>query len=99
MRPCPSTPGLVSGAAPPELTPREREIALLAVRGLTAKEIAELLVLSPRTVENHLEHAYTKLGISGRRDRHDSPSHAAPPTTSTRPPSPAQQSGQHGDSA
>jgi DNA-binding CsgD family transcriptional regulator len=48
------------------LTARELEIALLAARGLTSPEIARQLVCSVRTVDNHLAHAYTKLGISSR---------------------------------
>lgn len=49
------------------LTRREREIAGLAANGLSNREIADQLVLSLRTVENHLERVYAKLGISGRR--------------------------------
>ncbi len=62
------------GARPPtlldsssaELTTREREIALLAAQGRTSREIADRLVLSVRTVDNHLQSAYRKLGVSGR---------------------------------
>ncbi len=52
--------------AMPQLSPREREIAALAASGLTSPQIAARLVLSVRTVDNHLQHAYTKLGITGR---------------------------------
>jgi DNA-binding NarL/FixJ family response regulator len=58
-------------AGPPvaaELTDREREIAMLAAGGLTSREIAERLVVSVRTVDNHLQRAYRKLGISRRGD-------------------------------
>jgi len=48
------------------LTPREREIALLAGRGLPTGEIASRLHLSDRTVETHLGRVYRKLGIDGR---------------------------------
>lgn len=48
------------------LTPREREIATLAASGLSNQAIAERLVISVRTVDNHLHRAYTKLGVSGR---------------------------------
>jgi DNA-binding CsgD family transcriptional regulator len=51
-----------------ELTRREREIAALAASGLSSREIALRLVVSVRTVDNHLQRAYRKLGIS-RRDQ------------------------------
>jgi len=50
------------------LTPRELEIARLAVLGLANKEIAQRLVISRRTVENKLHSAYAKLGVSGRAE-------------------------------
>ncbi len=50
------------------LTPREREIVLLVADGLSTKEAAEQLYLSPRTVSNHLQNAYTKLGVSKRSE-------------------------------
>ena len=53
--------GLLGG-----LTPREREAAELAARGLTDREIAEALYLSIRTVHAHLRSAYAKLGVAGR---------------------------------
>jgi DNA-binding CsgD family transcriptional regulator len=65
------------GASPPisttvrevaELTRREREVATLASEGLANREIAERLFLSARTVENHLQHAYEKLGITNRSE-------------------------------
>lgn len=54
------------GAEP--LTPREREIASLAAQGLSSNEIAARLYLSPRTVNNHLQATYAKLGIRGRHE-------------------------------
>jgi DNA-binding CsgD family transcriptional regulator len=48
------------------LTDREREVVHLAGRGLTNRQIAEKLYLSVRTVNNHLNHAYAKLGLSER---------------------------------
>ncbi|RBY82468.1 hypothetical protein DQ238_04020 [Geodermatophilus sp. TF02-6] len=52
------------GARP--LTSREREVAALAAEGLSNLGIAQKLQLSVRTVETHLAHAYTKLGIGTR---------------------------------
>ncbi|TMM38045.1 MAG: hypothetical protein E6F99_10160 [Actinobacteria bacterium] len=60
------SPALV-GLKAPELTRRERQIALLAAQGLSSRVIAQRLALSVRTVDNHLQVAYGKLGISGRR--------------------------------
>lgn len=48
------------------LTEREREIAELAASGSSSPHIAERLQLSRRTVENHLQHVYRKLGIVRR---------------------------------
>jgi DNA-binding CsgD family transcriptional regulator len=50
------------------LTRREREVAELAATNLTSREIAEKLFVSTRTVENHLQRAYEKLGVRGRRE-------------------------------
>lgn len=50
------------------LTAREREILGLVARGLTSAEAAAQLVLSPRTVEKHLEHAYAKIGARNRAE-------------------------------
>ena len=61
-----ATPGLLQAAAPVPLSGREREIVMLAAKGMTSKDIAERLFLSVRTVNNHLQHAYTKLGITSR---------------------------------
>jgi DNA-binding CsgD family transcriptional regulator len=69
--------GRCEGALPPftggggevaALTRREREVATLASEGLANREIAERLFLSARTVENHLQHAYEKLGITARSE-------------------------------
>jgi DNA-binding CsgD family transcriptional regulator len=49
-----------------ELTPQEREVALLAASGLTNKQIGERLYLSHRTVGSHLHRIFPKLGITTR---------------------------------
>ncbi len=53
------------------LSPRELEIVKLAALGKSNQEIAEIFFLSDRTIKNHLNRAYDKLGISGadRRKR------------------------------
>jgi len=56
---------------PLPLTPREREVATLAARGLSSRAIAEELVLSVRTVENHLQRTYAKLGAGSRAELAD----------------------------
>jgi non-specific serine/threonine protein kinase len=48
------------------LSVREREIATLVAQGLSNRDIAERLVVSKRTVDAHVEHIYTKLGINSR---------------------------------
>jgi DNA-binding CsgD family transcriptional regulator len=54
-----------------ELTAQQREIVVLASRGLSNSEIADRLFLSPRTVESHLYRSYPKLGIAGRHQLRD----------------------------
>lgn len=48
------------------LNPTELHVARLAVTGLTNRDIAGQLFISPRTVENHLGAVYRKIGVSGR---------------------------------
>jgi DNA-binding NarL/FixJ family response regulator len=62
-------PAMVRGgraARPGGLTEREVEVARLVADGKTNREIAEALVLSERTVAKHLDHIFTKLGVSSR---------------------------------
>jgi DNA-binding CsgD family transcriptional regulator len=51
-----------------DLTAQERQIAQLARDGLSNPEIGSRLFLSPRTVEWHLHHVFTKLGIGSRKE-------------------------------
>jgi DNA-binding NarL/FixJ family response regulator len=54
-----------SGVACP-LSPREWEVATLVVRGLSNRQIAHELVLSERTVDTHISHILSKLGLVSR---------------------------------
>ena len=68
----PAAPDALAG-----LTAQQREIVILAGRGLTNSEIADRLFLSPRTVASHLYRSYPKLGIAGRHQLRDLIDHAA----------------------
>ena len=48
------------------LSPREREVALLAIKGFTNKSIARQLKVTEGTVKLHLHRTYQKLGIKSR---------------------------------
>jgi DNA-binding CsgD family transcriptional regulator len=60
------TPGLSFGTDTERLTRREREVAALAAAGASSRDIAAKLVLSVRTVDNHLQNVYSKLGVTSR---------------------------------
>jgi HD-GYP domain-containing protein (c-di-GMP phosphodiesterase class II) len=51
---------------PAGLTAREVDVLRLLARGLSNKEIASRLVITPKTVGNHVEHIYAKIGASNR---------------------------------
>lgn len=55
-----------SSAGPARLTDREVDVLRLVVAGYTARQIAGRLVLSPRTVENHVQHMLRKIGVPNR---------------------------------
>ncbi|MGI9062607.1 MAG: response regulator [Pseudonocardiaceae bacterium] len=52
----------------PELTDREREVLDLVARGLTNSEIARRLVLSGKTVRNHVSNVFAKLRVASRAE-------------------------------
>lgn len=53
-------------AAPAGLTRREVEVLVHVAQGHSNREIASILVISEKTVRNHVEHIYTKIGVSNR---------------------------------
>jgi DNA-binding NarL/FixJ family response regulator len=52
----------------PELSEREREVLELVARGLANAEIARRLVVSPKTVRNHVSNVFTKLQVTDRSE-------------------------------
>jgi non-specific serine/threonine protein kinase len=58
-------PDSVPAAGSP-LTPRQQEVALLIAQGLTNRQIAVRLVITPRAAAAHVEHILDKLGVSSR---------------------------------
>jgi DNA-binding NarL/FixJ family response regulator len=64
-----AAPAVAPAAPPPPSGPlsgREFEIAMLAVTGLSNKEIAEQLVIAQATVARHIANIFTKLGVTSR---------------------------------
>ena len=55
-----------SDSSAPRLTDRETEVLRLVAKGMTAKQVAERLSLSHRTVENHVQNTLTKLQLHNR---------------------------------
>jgi non-specific serine/threonine protein kinase len=61
----PTATGLAA-SEPTRLTRREEQISQLVADGLSNRAIAERLVISPRTVEGHVENVLAKLGFHSR---------------------------------
>ena len=61
--------GRTNGAATNGLTPREREVLSLLAEGLTQDEIADRLVISPKTVATHIQRILGKLDVRSRARR------------------------------
>src|SRR2546430_2696894 len=51
---------------PGDLSRREVEVLRLAAKGLTTREIADQLYISPKTADHHIQHVYTKIGVTSR---------------------------------
>ena len=51
-----------------DLTPQEFQLAGMLARGMTTREVAAAVFLSPKTVEYHLRNTYRKLGIHSREE-------------------------------
>ena len=64
----PAAPRETTRANPAGLTARQLEVLALLGEGLTNAEIAERLVVSPRTAEHHVAAVLTKLGATTRRE-------------------------------
>jgi DNA-binding NarL/FixJ family response regulator len=68
MRRIPRGPRAASRAAPAGLTPRQLEVLHLLTAGATNAEIAESLVIAPKTVDHHVSAVLQKLGVASRRE-------------------------------
>jgi DNA-binding NarL/FixJ family response regulator len=51
---------------PSALSDREVEVLRLVARGLSTRQIAQQLVISPKTADHHIQHSYAKIGVSTR---------------------------------
>ena len=61
-----TSPAKAASFSPAGLTPREVEVLRLVAQGLTDAQVAEQLIISPRTVNTHLTSIYNKLGVDSR---------------------------------
>ena len=60
-------PGVeVTSGIPARLTAREREVLMLVAKGLAGKQVATLLGISPKTIEQHKTRIYEKLGVANQ---------------------------------
>jgi HD-GYP domain-containing protein (c-di-GMP phosphodiesterase class II) len=62
----PDTRSRRSPQNPGGLSRREVDVLALAARGLTTRQIADRLVISPKTADHHIQHIYGKIGVSTR---------------------------------
>jgi DNA-binding CsgD family transcriptional regulator len=60
-------PGAAGVPEERDLTPRERQVAGLVARGMTSREVAGVLWVTPKAVDFHLGNVYAKLGLTSRR--------------------------------
>jgi DNA-binding CsgD family transcriptional regulator len=65
------TAGRGGSRSPLELTGREHDVAVLVAKGMTNREVAAELYVSPKAVDYHLGHIFGKLGITSRRNLRD----------------------------
>ena len=68
MRRVPRGPRPASRAAPAGLTPRQLDVLRLIAGGATNGEIAERLVIAPKTADHHVSAVLAKLGVHSRRE-------------------------------
>ena len=62
----PRAPAGKRGRHPGGLTRREVDVLRLAARGLTTRQIADRLFISPKTADHHIQHIYGKINVSTR---------------------------------
>jgi DNA-binding CsgD family transcriptional regulator len=63
-----NTPGIRAIEPTWRLTDREADVAELAARGMTSKDIADRLFVAVRTIDNHLRNIFAKLNITSRQE-------------------------------